>query len=131
MSRQRKPAYTLHKATGQARVRINGKDHYLGRFGSPESRDEYDRLIGQWCRGQDHEAQRLTVDGLALLYVGHADQYYRKNGNPTGEARYCQKLTGRQKGLPSLALVSTFVRCAAEFDGSLAAASGRIGMIHR
>ena len=45
--------------------------------------------------------------------------------------RYCQKLTGRQKGLPTLALVSTFVRCAAEFDGSLAAASGRIGMIHR
>ena len=45
--------------------------------------------------------------------------------------RYCQMLTGRQKGLPSLALVSTFVRCAAEFDGSLAAASGRIGMIHR
>lgn len=27
----RKPAYLLHKPTGQARIRIDRKDHYLGR----------------------------------------------------------------------------------------------------
>jgi len=38
------PSYTKHKATGQAVVRINGKDHYLGKFGSAASIREYDRL---------------------------------------------------------------------------------------
>jgi hypothetical protein len=28
------PAYTLHKPTNQARVRIDGHDHYLGEYGS-------------------------------------------------------------------------------------------------
>lgn len=46
-ARQTVPKYTLHKASGQARVRIAGKDHYLGRHGSPESRQEYAKLIGQ------------------------------------------------------------------------------------
>jgi hypothetical protein len=27
----------------------------------------------------------LTVDELALLYIAHAEQYYRKNGAPTSE----------------------------------------------
>jgi hypothetical protein len=46
MSRKpRVPSYCLHKATGPAVVRIGGKDHYLGKDGTPESRAEYDRLI--------------------------------------------------------------------------------------
>jgi hypothetical protein len=28
---RQKPAYQLHKATGQAKVRIGGKDYYLGK----------------------------------------------------------------------------------------------------
>ena len=45
MAKRRRPAYLLHKATGQARVRIDGKDCYLGVYGSPESRERYDELI--------------------------------------------------------------------------------------
>lgn len=41
------PAYLLHKATGNARVRIRGKDYYLGPFGSEESRQRYARLIAE------------------------------------------------------------------------------------
>jgi hypothetical protein len=33
----REPKYGEHKATGQARVVIGGKTHYLGRYGSRES----------------------------------------------------------------------------------------------
>jgi hypothetical protein len=45
MSRSPKPpAYLLHKPSGQARVRINGKDHYLGPHGSPESKDRWQNL---------------------------------------------------------------------------------------
>ena len=36
---RRIPGYVHHKPTGQARVRINGKDYYLGKFGSPESHE--------------------------------------------------------------------------------------------
>jgi hypothetical protein len=33
----RVPAYRLHRPSGQARVIINGRHIYLGKFGSPES----------------------------------------------------------------------------------------------
>lgn len=39
------PKYSLHKSSGQAVVRIDGKMHYLGPHGSPESREKYQRLI--------------------------------------------------------------------------------------
>jgi hypothetical protein len=34
------PSYRRHKASGQAVVALNGKDHYLGPHGSKVSRDE-------------------------------------------------------------------------------------------
>jgi hypothetical protein len=37
MSKRTIPKYSHHKATGQARVRIDGKEHWLGKHGSPES----------------------------------------------------------------------------------------------
>jgi hypothetical protein len=33
------PSYRLYKRTGQAVVTIDGRDHYLGEHGSPESYD--------------------------------------------------------------------------------------------
>jgi hypothetical protein len=44
------PSYRLHKASGQAIVTLNGHDHLLGPFGSPESRVRYHELIGEWER---------------------------------------------------------------------------------
>lgn len=38
------PAYQRH-ASGQARVTINGRDHYLGRYGSLESQARYQALV--------------------------------------------------------------------------------------
>lgn len=83
---KKKPAYTLHKPSGQARVRIKGKDHYLGVFDSPESRDRYDELIAEWFAEQgDLTFYSLTIDEVALQYLKHAEVYYRKNGKPTRE----------------------------------------------
>lgn len=42
------PSYRLHKVSGNAVVTLNGRDHYLGAHGSPESVDAYKRLIGEW-----------------------------------------------------------------------------------
>jgi hypothetical protein len=44
----RTPSYRLHKPTGQAVVTLNGRDHYLGRYGTAASRAEYDRLLAEW-----------------------------------------------------------------------------------
>ena len=39
------PAYRRHRARNLAVVTLNGVDHYLGKWNSPESKVEYDRLI--------------------------------------------------------------------------------------
>jgi len=39
------PSYRLHKATGQARVIIDGHHHYLGAYGSDESKAKYEELV--------------------------------------------------------------------------------------
>ncbi len=85
MPTKRKPAYLLHQASGQARVRIDGKDHYLGPFGSQESRDRYDDLVADWLVRQDAGRATLTIDELALLYVRFAESYYVKAGKQTAE----------------------------------------------
>ena len=35
------PSYRLHRPTNKAVVTLNGRDFYLGPYGSPESRAEY------------------------------------------------------------------------------------------
>jgi integrase len=81
MSR-RTPSYCHHKGSGQAVVRIDGKDHYLGVFGTPESHAEYDRLIAEWLSNgrrltgtPTHDG--LTVNELAIAYWRWAVEYYR------------------------------------------------------
>ena len=64
------PAYTLHKATGQARIRINGKDHYLGEYRSPESRERYSELIAQWQRQATSTPTDVTVGQLSMMFMG-------------------------------------------------------------
>ena len=87
MSAKRKPSYLLHKPTGQARVRIRGKDIYLGTYGSPESRDRYDDLVADWLIQNDAPSRfTMTVDDLCLLYLNRAREYYRlPDGSPTSE----------------------------------------------
>ncbi len=42
------PKYRRHKASGQAVVTLNGRDHYLGPHGTKASKAFYDRLIAEW-----------------------------------------------------------------------------------
>jgi integrase len=69
------PSYTRHKASGQAVVRLNGVDVYLGPWNTPQSRAEYDRVINEWlARGR-----RLPdrADGDALLTKELISGYYQ------------------------------------------------------
>ena len=42
------PSYRLHKGRGSAVVTIDGRNRYLGPYGSPESHEEYARLLAEW-----------------------------------------------------------------------------------
>ena len=66
------PKYSRH-SSGQARVRINGAVHYLGLYGSPESHDEYGRLLAEWRESQSGATvQKMTVRSLCVLFLRHA-----------------------------------------------------------
>ncbi len=49
--RSLQPAYRKH-ATGQGVVTLDGKDHYLGRHGTPESVARYNALLADWLGGK-------------------------------------------------------------------------------
>lgn len=42
------PVPRLHAKTGHARVYINGKEYWLGKFGSPEAQLKYDELVASY-----------------------------------------------------------------------------------
>ena len=99
------PKYALHKPSGQARVRINGKDIYLGVFNSKESQEAYERLVAKFFLGSlDVDRDSLQLARLAIMYVEFARGYYLKDGVPTSEVQAIQmalkplvKLFGREK----------------------------------
>lgn len=80
------PKYRHYKPRNLAVVRIAGKDHYLGPYGSPESRERYARLIADRS-DQFPAAPRvdLSVTELIARYWEWASGYYVKNGRPTGQ----------------------------------------------
>jgi integrase len=58
----RQPKYGLHKASGQAVVTIRGREQYLGKHGTPESREKYRQLIEQAEREPEPEPQTADED---------------------------------------------------------------------
>ena len=90
----RVPKYRKH-ATGQAFVRIRGKNVYLGVHGSERSLAEYERIIGEIRASGDQEpvvtkpadAKTATLNEVMLLYVDFASGYYVKGGKPTGQVQ--------------------------------------------
>src|SRR5437879_2098442 len=83
---KKKPAYSLHKPSGRARVRIDGDDIYLGEYGSPASHEEYEKILIDWfARNGDATLFTFEVEDLVLLYLEHAREHYRKGGRLTSE----------------------------------------------
>ena len=92
MQTPRQPKYRKHKATGQAVVTIDGRDRYLGKHGSKDSRAEYDRLIAEWLvngRQLRQDAGTITVAELIERFWAHVEKHYRKpDGTPTSERQW-------------------------------------------
>src|SRR5262245_35612401 len=81
------PSYRKH-SSGQAIVTLplgsgRRKDILLGPYGSPESHEEYERLLGEWrvnggCVPEPAvpAASDITLNELMVRYLAHADAYY-------------------------------------------------------
>jgi len=93
----RLPPYSRH-ARGSAKVRIAGKDFYLGRYDTPESRQRYERLLAEWVAqgtpkpwsgpGRVESAANgggLVVVELIQRYLKFAEGHYVKDGKRTSE----------------------------------------------
>jgi hypothetical protein len=90
------PKPCLHKATGQAFVRLNGKPRYLGKYGIPPrhsgltlscstSSPSTPRklLVNCTMRSSPRSSDDLTFCELLAAYWPHAENHYRKHGQPT------------------------------------------------
>jgi len=83
--RPKAPKLCLHRASGRAYVRLNGKMLYLGRHGSVEAAAAYEKLLAEWELNGRVEPptvptfRRSTIDQLILLYLKHCDTYYRES----------------------------------------------------
>jgi hypothetical protein len=91
------PKYRHYKPKNLAVVRIDGRDHYLGKYDSAESHEKYHRLLAEWlaqgttnapapeAAGPDRGG--MAVNDLILAYYRHCEQYYVKNGEMTNQVR--------------------------------------------
>src|SRR5262245_38676355 len=107
----RVPSYRRHYS-GQAIVTLQGRDYYLGKYGSLESKAKYDRLIAEYlARGRvaparsDEELEAPTISELLVRYVKHVDSYYVQDGKPTSQVlivklalRVLRELYGNESG---------------------------------
>src|SRR5436190_471837 len=89
---RKQPAYRHHKARDCAVVTLNGKNHYLAPWQSPESHEHYARLIAEWTRNNGvlstpvcSSSGQLTISELILAYFRHAQVRYVKHGKQTSE----------------------------------------------
>jgi integrase len=74
------PIYRKHRSSGQGIVLIDGRTHYLGKYGSKTSRDAYDTLIAEWTASgrralDDHG---LSVNEVLVAFLKHATKYYKR-----------------------------------------------------
>jgi integrase len=89
------PKYRHYKPKNLAVVRIDGRDHYLGTYNSPESWERYHRLLAEHAvkrivspsayQGAQTGSYDLTILELILEYWGYVQKYSRKNGKPTSQ----------------------------------------------
>lgn len=91
MRNQRVPTYRRQRGNSRDRafVRLNGQRFYLGKYGSPESKEKYRRLIAEWKANHRQilsPSDDLTVVELIAHFWQHAQTDYRRpNDTPTSE----------------------------------------------
>jgi len=91
------PKYRHYKPKDLAVVRLDGRDLYLGRYDSPESREKYRRVVAEWLTrcpspaaptrpGCEAESAPSVNEAILAFYTRHAVVHYRHpDGGQSGE----------------------------------------------
>lgn len=89
------PTYRLHRATGQAVMTVKNpdgtrRDIYLGKYGTPESKAEYERLLTEIRTTPSvpitARTGGATVNECLVAFIRHAAVHYKgADGKPTRE----------------------------------------------
>jgi integrase len=88
-----------------AYVQLNGQFIYLGPYGSPGSRAEYERVVSEWlARGRQpilpHVSAGPSVNEILLSYLKFAQPYYR--GSESSESTEYDKIVMSVRPLKTL-----------------------------
>ncbi len=77
MKPQKQPAYLKHLGPDgklRARTRINGKDIFLGAYGSPESHEKYKAILAQWAAGDiGKPSGELLICEAVAMFLRHLE----------------------------------------------------------
>src|SRR5262249_3365555 len=112
----RTPSYRLHKPSGQAVVTLDGHDVYLGKYDTPESRTEYDRIVSEWLvNGRHLTPQRseagatgLSINEVMLAHLRPVEGYYAKDGRPSTQQHRIRQALRPVKKLYGYTLAKDF-----------------------
>ncbi len=99
------PTIRLHKPSGQARIRWQGRELYLGRHGSRESQQRFADFVSRVAAGVDPFADSgdgrtgqdsstppkhtLSTNELCVAFLQHAKQHYRKPDGRLTDEYHC------------------------------------------
>ena len=108
MARRSVPSYCLHKATGQAYVKIDGRRIYLGLHGTPESHRKYAAELARWQQQGDAPPEALSVGQLTMMYTERCKTHYRKHGKQTTEVQGVRDALKRLNALYRAVLAREF-----------------------
>ncbi|QDU90505.1 site-specific tyrosine recombinase XerC [Pirellulimonas nuda] len=121
------PAYSLHKPSGRAVVKVKQRSIYLGEYGSPESRQAYARIAADLMAGCEPTppqqpggtlpVRAVTIGEVVNAYARYASGYYRKSGKATSEIAIIDaalRHLGPYRDLPAAAFRVTDMRATQE-----------------
>jgi hypothetical protein len=113
MRPHRIPRYRCYKPKNLGLVVLNGKQIYLGTYGTPESLAEYNRLIQEYLANPAAPPSEVpslgcTITELIAAYWQHVVTYYVKNGRPTSEQNCIRQALRPLRELHGHTLVQDF-----------------------
>lgn len=98
------PKVYFHRKTGQARIRVAGKDYYLGPFGSEEAKRRYaetlSKILAEGKAGPPKRAGAVgfTVNEVLERWDQHALEYFSARGRERESYRYAVRPLSRLYG---------------------------------
>lgn len=87
------PKLCLHKASGRAYAKKNGRRTYFGRYGTDEAIEAYNRWVARLLAGEPPledvvDQSAVSIIELCAAYRQWAEGYYRKDGKLTSEINH-------------------------------------------